>query len=263
MVQPLRPAPPRAHPADLSALRAALRPLHRAGRRAGLLARFAAILPALGLALLLLALALRARPAGAAEPGGVLLRGAVDVQGIMLSEGDDGRRGADPGTLFAAFGAPLGAQLFVGAPVAVQDGEPLFLGATLGARRGKAFGRADSLAAGPFTYGHDRLGADLTVLRRRPSGELGAGIGAGWHRVQTRGESGRSVGESDGWGVGFTIEGARTLVGGGGRRLSAGLFFAGEIIQLDAGSGALPYSADGGAVSAVLGLRVSGATLLR
>jgi hypothetical protein len=263
MVQPLRPAPPRARPADFSALRAALRPLHREGRRGGLLRRAAAVLPALGLALLLLALALTARPAGAAEPGGVLLRGGIDVQGIMLSEGDEGRRGADPGTLFAAFGAPLGAQLFVGAPVAVQDGEPLFLGATVAARRGKAFGQADSLPAGPFTYDHDRLGADLTVLRRRPAGELGAGIGAAWHRVETTADGGRSTGESDGWGVGFTVEGARTLVGGGGRRLSAGVFFAGEIIQLDQDSGALPYSADGGAVSAVLGLRLSGAALLR
>jgi hypothetical protein len=263
MVHPLRPAPARGRPADLSALRAALRPLHRAGRRAGLRDRAAAVLPGLAVALLALALVLTARSARAAEPGGLLLRGGMDVHGLMLSEGDEGRRGADPGTVFAAFGAPVGAQLFLGAPVAVQDGEPLFLGATLAARRGKAFGRADSLAAGPFTYATDRLGADLTVIRRRPKGELAAGLGGSWQRVQTSSDAGGAVGESDGWGAGFTVEGARTLVGGGGRRLSAGVFFAGEIIQLDEDSGALPYAADGGAVSAVVGLRLSGAALLR
>ncbi len=205
--------------------------------------------------------------AGSAEaaPPAALLRAGVDVRGAMLSEGDDQRRGADPTELWAAFGAPVGGALFIGAPVNVQGEGRHYLGLDLGLRSGALRGRADNLPGGPFTYQQRTLSPALGFVNRSKNSELSARIGPSWTRQTTTASEGGPTATGDAFGLSWGAELAWSAPHKGPQRVNLGVFFESDLMAVGGSrqGDLLPYDDGDAAFYAALGLRLSTSRALR
>ena len=205
--------------------------------------------------------------AGEAEaaPPAALLRAGVDLRGAMLSEGDDQRRGADPTELWAAFGAPVGGALFIGAPVNVQGEGRHYLGLDLGLRSGALRGRADNLPGGPFTYQQRTLSPALGFVNRGKNSELSARIGPSWTHQRTTPTDAGPAAVGDAFGLSWGAELAWSAPHKGPQRVNLGVFFESDLMAVGRSSPGdlLAYDDGDAAFYAALGLRLSTSRALR